>query len=194
MKQWLRKRGITRSTGLFLLCSPSILATPFPPEASPTRAPLYHSSIMASSSSSQSLSEHTRRQDNSMEASVFAESALMDKETGRIFWEAGGHQSTVSKSLRQKLGFHQSLSSLSSSHSTLAVTVSIMLWFSMLGYVHTMLRQVLLHLEATSPLFERLIVACHQYRGLRHVMDTMILIVKNVLLGTPRFNTWYALG
>ena len=66
-----------------------------------------------------------------------------------------------------------------------------MLWFSMLGYVHTMLRQVLLHLEATSPLFER---ACHQYRGLRHVMDTMILIVKNVLLGVPRFNTWYALG
>jgi len=59
-----------------------------------------------------------------VESSIFAESALIDKETGRIFWESGGSGSTLSKAVLGKFGLGQ--------HAK-AIVLSLLLFLGLLG-------------------------------------------------------------
>ena len=73
----------------------------------------------------------------SAETSIFAESALMDKETGRIFWE-GGSKSTLSESLESRFG---------SLVYAKAAVVSLVLWGCLYGWVAAWARQKISSLD-----------------------------------------------
>ena len=108
-----------------------------------------------------------------LESSIFAESALIDKETGRIYWEAGGSGSTLSKSLISKFGLGQH---------TKATLLSLILLVTLLGHFHQWLRS---RLEQSS-LFQSM--ANHKYLFL------VAFLLRNIILIVPKFDDWFLAG
>ena len=105
-----------------------------------------------------------------LETSIFAESALVDKETGRIFWE-GGSTSTLSGSLESRF---QSLGLL---HAR-ATLVSVLLWVVVYGWISSWLRQQV----QTSQFIQNLQT---------NVMAAIpIALCKWTLLAVPRVPVW----
>jgi hypothetical protein len=108
-----------------------------------------------------------------VESSIFAESALVDKETGRIFWE-GGASSTLSASIQPRL--HH----LGIIHAK-AIFLSTILLVALIGSISTRLRMFVQH----SRLYQL------QPRPL--LVSLILWILQRVVLGTPRFNRAFAL-
>lgn len=96
-------------------------------------------------------------------ASIIAESALVDKETGRIFWEGGS--STLSESLAPRL-VHAPAS-----------FVSLVLWFAIYGLVSTWLR---------SKMEESSVISAMEYNAFTAIP---VAVLKWTLLGAPRLDT-----
>lgn len=107
----------------------------------------------------------TRVKFASVETSIFAESALIDKETGRIYWE-GGSSSTLSETLEYRLV--QARASI----------VSLILWFAIYGLFSTWLRN---HMDRSD------IINTLQKNAFAALPVTL---VKWVLLGAPRLDVW----
>ena len=72
-----------------------------------------------------------------VEKSIFAESALVDRETGRIFWE-GGSKSTLSESLESRFGTLVYVK---------AAIVSVLLWIVAYGWIASFARQKIQSLD-----------------------------------------------
>ncbi|KAL7576593.1 hypothetical protein ACA910_018081 [Epithemia clementina (nom. ined.)] len=140
-----------------------------------------------------------------MEASVFAESILMDKETGRIFWEASGHLSTVSKSIWHKLG---RVLLLPQQYQT-ATVLSLLYFLGWLGCLRPHLPQqrpfgstsmLLDHVDGMSPRPPALAPPFRLRHSWNHyeyhelpwfVVTLLTRLVRNVLFGLiPQFDTW----
>ena len=109
-------------------------------------------------------------QNNHVITPIFAESALMDKETGRIYWE-GGSQSTLSESIEARLakfGFHK------------ATLLSAFLWIALYGWCSAWLRQRLRNSNWIQS----------QLQQNRLLWDVPLNLIQWTLLGIPRVKTW----
>lgn len=107
---------------------------------------------------------------SSIEASIFGESALVDRETGRIFWE-GGSSSTLSESLGPQLLKHGVV------HAK-ATILSTVLWFVLYGLISTWLRSKLDRSDQIQSLQSNVMAAIP------------IALLKWTLLGVPRLDSW----
>ena len=134
---------------------------------------------------------------SSLEGSIFAESALIDKETGRIFWESGGTQSTVSKSILFKLGLDRHF--IFGPYLT-AKMVSIFLFLAIIGYCHEWLRQQVV--QGSIPFLP----SCdwlqqqqqkQQQQSPKNLYTYLSILcvwfLQHVILCVPRFDNWYVL-
>ena len=131
---------------------------------------------------------------SSLEGSIFAESALIDKETGRIFWESGGTQSTVSKSILFKLGLDRQF--IFGPYLT-AKMISIFLFLAIIGYCHEWLRQQVV--QGSIPFLPSCdwLQQQQQQQSPKNLYTYLSILcvwfLQHVILCVPRFDNWYVL-
>jgi hypothetical protein len=152
----------------------------------PTMKRIYHFSVlllssaciqqgMASSTVSSSSLAKLRQQNtipSGIEASVMGESALVDKETGRIFWE-GGSSSTLSNSVGPKI------EQFGIGHIK-ATILSAILVMALAGALASFLREKLEQSVAT--------------KTLPKILSIGIFLVNWTILNVPKLDRWFVVA
>lgn len=129
---------------------------------------------MASSVSSSSLAKLMQQNTipSGIEASVMGESALVDKETGRIFWE-GGSSSTLSASVGPKI------EQFGGGHIK-ATILSAILVMALAGALASFLREKLEQSVAT--------------KTLPRILSIGIFLVNWTILNVPKLDRWFVVA
>jgi hypothetical protein len=197
----IRKRTMTTShfllltTVMYLECASAAAAaasgsssSSSSPSTPPTRQPT-HAPSSSSSSSLPAAAEETNPSILSsrlaLEASIFAESALVDKESGRIYWE-GGCRSTLSASLLP----HLQRFGLGIPH-TRSMVLTFFLLLAVLGALSSWLR---IKLQEECAAGEMMLFHKHTLVSSSrnsYCSSIALYVVHRLLLGTPKLNKWF---